>query len=53
MMLETSNTIVIKIVFALSDLGERASVGLKPGQEQERPKTVPKAKSFDFGGKLY
>mgnify|MGYP000349661139 FL=1 len=30
-------------------MGGRASVDLKPGQEQERPRTVPKAKSFDFG----
>ncbi|XP_053392988.1 fas-binding factor 1 homolog [Mercenaria mercenaria] len=33
----------------MTDLNERASVGLKPGQEQERPRTVPKTRSFDFG----
>ncbi|KAL4240109.1 factor 1 [Mactra antiquata] len=33
----------------MTDLNERASVTMKPGQELERPKTVPKTKSFDFG----
>ncbi|XP_052266250.1 fas-binding factor 1-like isoform X2 [Dreissena polymorpha] len=33
----------------MTDLNERASVTLKPGQDQDRPRTVPKAKSLTFG----
>ena len=44
----------MKIRICISELGERASVTLKPGatQEQERPQTVPKASKVSFGGRF-
>ena len=41
------------ICLHVTELGERASVTLKPGasQEQERPQTVPKASKVSFGGR--
>ena len=41
-------------MYVISELGERASVTLKPGatQELERPQTVPKPSKVTFGGKF-